>query len=67
MKKICFILANYFKYYMGGAELQAYYIAKELAESVEVHYIFMKHSNFKRIKFKKIDHGIILHPMKEQV
>ncbi len=67
MKKICFVLANYFKYYKGGAELQAYFIGRELAESVELHYLFMKHPNFNRIEFQGIDHGIILHPMKQYV
>jgi len=67
MKKICFVLGNYFKYYKGGAELQAYFIAKQLAESVEVNYLFMKHPNFKSKRFQKIDDGIILHPMKQYV
>lgn len=67
MKKICFVLANYFKYYKGGAELQAYFIAKELAESIEVHYLFMKHPNFNKIEFQETDHGIILHPMRQYV
>ena len=65
MEKICFVLSNYFKYYMGGAELQAYFIAKQLSESVEIHYLFMNHPNFNRMKFQKIDHGIVLHPMKK--
>ena len=67
MEKICFVMANYFKYYMGGAELQAYLIAKQLTKSVEVHYLFMKHPNFNKIKFQKNDDGIILHPMRQYV
>lgn len=67
MKKVCFVLANHFKYFKGGAELQAYFIAKELAKKIEVHYLFMKHPNFNKIEFQKNDQGVILHPMKQHI
>jgi len=67
MEKICFVMANYFKYFKGGAELQAYLLAKELSKEIEVHYLFMKHPNFSKIKFNKVDDGIILYPMNQYV
>lgn len=65
MKKICFVLANYFKYYKGGAELQAYLIAKSLSEKNIVHFIFVEPpSSISKDKNLKVDDGIFLHPMK---
>ena len=64
MKKICFISASYFKYLKGGAELQSYFIAKELAKQNEIHYIFVKPDNLGKQTIPKIDEGINLHPMK---
>ena len=65
MKKICFVSASYFKYLTGGAELQSYFIAKELAKQNIVHYIFVKPSNHTiKDTIPKIDDGIFLHPMK---
>ena len=64
MKKICLILENYFNYFKGGAELQAYFIARGLIKENEVHYIFVKHHGFNEKKFRRIDDGIILHPIK---
>ena len=46
MKKICFILGNYFKYHKGGAELQSYLIAKKLVEKHEMHFIFVNPPNY---------------------
>jgi len=59
MKKICFLMGNYFKYFMGGAELQAYFIAKKLAEDYKVHYLFVRYPGFKIKDFQRIDNGII--------
>lgn len=64
MKKICFIMENYFNYCKGGAELQAYFIARKLIKESEVHYIFVKHPGFNGEKFHRIDDGIILHPIR---
>jgi glycosyltransferase involved in cell wall biosynthesis len=65
MRKICFILGNYFKYYKGGAELQAYFISKILNEYYKVHFIFVNPPNYtSKNKIPKIDEGIVLHGMK---
>jgi len=64
MKKICFLLGHYFDYYKGGAELQAYYIAKGLAKKYEIHYIFIKNPDFDKEKIRKIDEEISLHTLK---
>jgi glycosyltransferase involved in cell wall biosynthesis len=64
MEKICFIVSSYFKYFKGGAELQAYFIAKQLAKNVEVHYLFRRPPNFNIKDFKKVDNGINLHIMR---
>lgn len=64
MKKICFILENYFNYSKGGAELQAYFIARKLIKESEVHYIFVKHLGFNGEKFQRIIDGIVLHPLR---
>ena len=66
MQKICFLLGNYFKYYKGGAELQAYFIAKKLINTSTVHYIFNRPPINSKINFiPKIDDGIFLYPMKQ--
>jgi len=65
MERICFIVSSYFKYYKGGAELQAYFIAKQLAKNVEVHYLFMEPPTFNKKKFENEDCGILLHPMRK--
>lgn len=65
MKKICFILGNYFKYNKGGAELQAGFIARKLAENHKVHFIFVNPiKNIGKHKIPEIDDGIFLHSMK---
>ena len=65
MKKICFILGNYFKYFKGGAELQAGFIARKLAENHRVHFIFINPlKNTGENKIPEIDDGIFLHSMK---
>lgn len=63
MEKICFILPNYFKFLKGGAELQAYVLAKKLSEKYEVHYIFESSKKFfdKKVLY---DDGLLLHPIK---
>lgn len=67
MEKICFLLGNYFEYCKGGAELQAYYIARKIAENSELHYIFLRNpEHYKIKKFQKIDNGIILHTIRNQ-
>ncbi len=55
MKKICFIMENFFNYGIGGAELQAYFIARKLLKESEVHYIFVKHPGFNGEKFQRIN------------
>lgn len=65
MEKICFLLGDYFKYLKGGAELQAYFIARKLGEDNQVHYIFVKKPHYGRKKYQRIDDGIILHPIKQ--
>lgn len=57
-------MENYFNYSKGGAELQAYFIARKLIKEREVHYIFVKHLGFNGEKFHRIDDGIILHPIR---
>jgi len=43
--RICFVLSSHFSYMKGGAELQAYYIAKELlARGFEIHYAYLDSS-----------------------
>jgi len=64
MKKICFLLENYFEYTKAGAELQAYLIAKKLAKKYKIHYIFIKNPDFGREKIRRIDEGINLHTLK---
>ncbi len=55
-KKICFVLRSYYKYRLGGAELQAYFIARELYEKCwEVHYVFDKSGILQR----EFDDGIV--------
>ncbi len=45
-KKLAIILANYFEQCSGGAELQAYYLAKIASENNwEVYYIFISNGN----------------------
>lgn len=64
--RICFILANYFKYCKGGAQLQSYYLAHKLMRrGQEVHYIFDKNpDHFRDKKIMKTDDGIFLHPLR---
>jgi glycosyltransferase involved in cell wall biosynthesis len=58
-------MGDYFKYCKGGAELQAYFIAKTMTKNMKVHYIFIKNpEHFKSKKLQRIDDGIILHPLK---
>ncbi|MHA1491428.1 MAG: glycosyltransferase family 4 protein [Promethearchaeota archaeon] len=64
MKKICFLLGHYFEYSKGGAELQAYLMAKELSKNFEVHYIFVKPLVFDKERIRRIDEGFILHIMR---
>jgi len=65
MEKICFLQGNYFKYYKGGAELQAYFIGKKLIEKSSIHYIFVEPPRDVIVNnIPKIDDGIFLHPMK---
>ncbi len=63
MKKICFLLGHYFKYSKGGAELQAYYIAKELSKKCEIHHIFVRPPGFDREKIRGIDEIFTLHTL----
>ena len=61
-KKICFVLRSYYKYRLGGAELQTFLIAKELHKrGWEVHYIFDKND----ILLQKEDNRIILHTLRD--
>ena len=56
MKKICFVLEHFLKNRIGGAESQAYYIAKEIAKYFDIHYIFFDNSNdFSERKIEKYD------------
>lgn len=55
--KICFIGPNYYKYAIGGSEVQMYLLAKEfLKKAWEVHYVTSGVSQ------KTIDEGIVLQP-----
>jgi len=65
MKKICFLMGTYFEYLKGGAELQAYLIAKEMAVNSEVHYVsVISPKPTIKNKIPKADDGIILHSMR---
>jgi glycosyltransferase involved in cell wall biosynthesis len=64
MKKICFLLGHYFDYSKGGAELQAYLIAKELSKKFEIHYIFVKPHGHNNLKIHKSNEGFALHTLK---
>ena len=65
MKTICFVLGNYYKYTMGGAEIQAYYIARRLTKDNDVHYVFIENPRlFSNITFEKHDNKITLHVLK---
>ena len=65
MKKICFVLEHFLKYSIGGAELQAYYIAQRLAKDNDVHYIYVESDkDFLQRKFGKRDDDITLHRLK---
>ena len=60
-KRICFVLRSYHKYRLGGAEIQTYFIARELYKrGWEVHYICDKKGKF----YRQSDNGIILHTLK---
>jgi len=62
MSKICFLLVSYFKYYKGGAELQAYQIARMITQYDEVHYIFVNNPGYFQINDSmRNDEGINLH------
>ena len=55
-KKICFVLQSHYKYRLGGAELQAYFIARELYRTGwEVHHVFDKSGILQR----EFDDGIV--------
>jgi len=61
-KKICFVLRSHYKYRLGGAELQAHFIARELYRTGwEVHYVFDKSG----ILQQGFDNGLVLHNLRD--
>jgi len=62
--RIVFLVHSYYRYLKGGAEYQAFLLAKELIKRKhEVHYIFV---NSTSSEIPEQDDGIFLHPLKNK-